>query len=122
MRWTRSFLALALATAPLLLNAQTREQGDAGMGAVDAAPASTVPVQPTVRKSLMGMVMGALIQSAEQKNREEALARAAIPAPNPTEPKLHETGIETPSLVPKTSLAQEDASQAQVAVQVDDTP
>lgn len=122
MRWTRSFLALALATAPLLLNAQTREQGDAGMGAVDAAPAPTVPVQPTARKSLMGMVMGALIQSAEQKNRQEALARTAAPAPNPIEPKPRETGIETPNLVPKTSLAQEDASRAQVAVQVDDTP
>lgn len=120
MRWTKALLASALVAVPLLLNAQTSGQTDAGGDTADVAqPAVPAPAQPTVRKSLMGAVMGALIESAERKRRQEALARSA--RPDTTEPPPRTKSI-TPSPVIETSVAQETMRKESVALQADDIP
>lgn len=76
MRRSRPLLAFALCVAPLLLAAQTPDRKGATAPAANAADAATPPAPERAHargtKSLMGMVMAALIASAEQSARQRA--------------------------------------------------
>lgn len=125
MRWTKSLLASALVAVPLLLNAQTPGQKDAG-GATEEVdqPADPASAQPTARKSLMGLVMGALIDSAERKHRQEALSRSeTIGVTEPGNRTVSKTSSSrTASPVTEASVAQETGPKESVALQADDIP
>ena len=118
-------IAIALCTAPLLASAQAYGP-DATLGAqADAtesesasaqiAPPPQKSAQP--KKSLMGVVMAALIESAEQsaRHRRDAARRAA--GLDQMRPSASTDAVTQPD--PASVISREGASREQVAVQDD---
>lgn len=108
-------VALALCAMPLLATGQTY-----GPNATTQASTSPPQAQAQPRKSLMGMVMAALIESAEQTARErrdaahEATAVEAT-AIDQTRPSASTEGVRQPDRTPATSS--EDAIRERMAMQ-----
>ena len=108
-------MAIVLCGAPLLASAQTYGSSAASQAQVDAtesAPVASPPPQKSAqpKKSLMGVVMAALIESAEQTARERHAAARQVTA-------LDQTHDAAPRPDPASVTSRDDAEQ--VAVQDD---
>jgi hypothetical protein len=120
MHRSTPLLAIALFVAPLVLAAQTLAPTDTAQvtNASDAAtPSATERSQPRGTRSLMGMVMAALIESAEQSSRQRGTAlRQVTPAeatpPAKTRAVLHQDALQD---------ALHEHARTEVAVQADGT-
>lgn len=110
MRTTGIFLFAALAAAPALACAQAVDRQAVDTNATEPAG------PPRARKSLMGMVMAALIQSAEDQARREAIA-AREDATQATRPRASARPAAGPGARAATPVAAK-----QVAVQAGSQP
>lgn len=107
-------MATVLCAAPLLASAQAYGPGVAAATPTESAPVASPPPQNSVKKSLMGKVMAALIESAEQtaKHRRDAAHQA-------TALDRRRPDADTHPILPSDPAAtsREDAIRNQMAVQ-----
>jgi len=113
-------IAVVLCAAPLLASAQANGPSAAAGAQVDAkasAPVASPPLQKSAqpKKSLMGMVMAALIESAEQTARQRRDAVHQATALDEMRPSANTDAVSDPASV----ISSEDALHEHVAVQDD---
>lgn len=102
---------LALPAAPL---AQQREPESPAVGGAAATDTASEPAarKPAARRSLMGMVMATLIESAEQSGRQ-----ASTPPPKPAASVAHVPVPADPAAIDGAAADDQATASAQVAVQ-----
>ena len=117
-------VAITLCVMPLLTSAQT-EAPDAARAPAEASPSP--PSTPSARKptphrtSLMGMVMAALIESAEESARQHRAAAHHAAAPDVAQPRGN-TGEAVRTDPAWAEQREETIRKQQVAVQADESP
>jgi len=122
MHSPRILTAIALCVAPLLASAQAYGPSAAAGTQVDApvsAAAASPPPQKSApsRKSPMGMVMAALIESAEQTARQRRDAARQATALDEMRPFADTDAVPPPD--PASVTSREGAIREQVVVQDD---
>ncbi|GAB3097455.1 hypothetical protein [Lysobacter terrae] len=121
MRRLTTLAALTWCLLPATLMAQ--ESGSAADALSDQQTLATAAQKPQARKSLMNMVMAALIQSAEQQSAAEhaaATAKSTKPAP-PAMDEARQPLDSNARLHGTTDARRDDAAREEVALQADGT-
>ena len=113
-------IAVVLCAAPLLASAQANGPSATAGAQVDATASAPVASPPLLKsaqpkKSLMGMVMAALIESAEQTARQRRDAVHQATALDEMRPSANTDAVPDPASV----ISSEDALHEHVAVQDD---